>query len=108
MDTTETFFGEHPPRDGKSYDCCCARCGGSCEWQECEEWDCEDGYREEDYGDDVVSDMQVVVCDTCRGYGGWNQCGNDAKWCEANPLPGRESVKRGTLEWFRDYQEERP
>ena len=70
MDTTETFFGEHPPRDGKSYDCCCARCGGSCEWQECE-------------------------------------CGNDAKWCEANPLPGRESVKRGTLEWFRDYEEER-
>ena len=70
-------------------------------------WDCEDGYREEDYGDDVVSDMQVVVCDTCRGYGGWNQCGNDAKWCEANPLPGRESVKRGTLEWFRDYEEER-
>ena len=58
MDTTETFFGEHPPRDGKSYDCQCARCGGYCEWQEC---DCEDGYREEDYGDDVVSDMQVVV-----------------------------------------------
>ncbi len=29
MDTTETFFGEHPPRDGKSYDCQCARCGGS-------------------------------------------------------------------------------
>jgi hypothetical protein len=106
MDTTETFFGEHPPRDGKSYDCCCARCGGSCEWQECEEWDCEDGYREEDYGDDFVSDMQVVVCDTCRGYGGWNQCGNSAKWCEENPIPGRENVKRGTLEWFRDYQEE--
>ena len=62
--------------------------------------------REEDYGDDVVCDMQVVVCDTCRGYGGWNQCGNDAKWCEENPIPGRENVKRGTLEWFRDYQEE--
>ena len=49
MDTTETFFGEHPPRDGKSYDCQCARCGGSCEWHECEEWDCEDSYREEDF-----------------------------------------------------------
>jgi len=77
----------------------CARCGSSCDWQECEEWDCEDGYREEDWGDDVVANMYTVVCETCQGYGGWHRCMSSPEWCEANPLPGREDVPRGTLEW---------
>lgn len=105
---TTKIISEFPPRDGKDYDVQCARCGGSCEWHECEEWDCEDGYREEDFGDDVVPDMQTVVCETCRGYGGWNECGNSQNWCLLNPMPGREKTDRGLLEWYRTYEEERP
>jgi hypothetical protein len=96
----KTFIQEFPPRDGKQYECQCARCGGSTEWIDCTEWDCEDGHREEDWGDDVVSDMELVVCSVCKGYGGWNNCGNSPEWCNANPLPGREEIKRGEIEWF--------
>lgn len=27
-------------------------------------------------------------------------CLSSVDWCEANPLPGREAVRRGELEWF--------
>jgi hypothetical protein len=29
------------------------------------------------------------------------------EWCEANPLPGREKVKRGELEWYTILEPER-
>lgn len=95
-------IGERPTNEmyesGLEIDCQCARCGSSCELVRCTE--CEDGYIEEDYGDDVVPDFVTVACQNCHGYSGWNVCGSSRQWCEANPLPGRESVKRGKLEWF--------
>lgn len=36
-------------------------------------------------------------CPDCHGTGGWYVCLADAAWCEANPLPGREKVERGTV-----------
>lgn len=41
-----------------------------------------------------------VPCHVCGGGGGWLVCLSSAEWCEANPMPGRESVARGTVEWF--------
>lgn len=32
--------------------------------------------------------------------GGWWICVSDPEWCVAHPAPGRESVERGTIEWF--------
>jgi hypothetical protein len=35
-------------------------------------------------------------CATPRPF--W--CLSSAEWCNANPMPGRESVERGAIEWF--------
>lgn len=88
-----------PPRDGNEWECQCARCGSSADWRECGE--CEDGYREEDFGDDVVSDMDFVKCEFCEGHGGDYWCRSPKEWCEANPVDGREKIERGQIEWFR-------
>lgn len=97
----KTFIQEFPPRDGKSYDCQCARCGSTADWVHC--WECEDGYYEDDVGDDVVPEYVTVECETCRGHGGRYRCMSSPEWCEANPLRGRKDVPRGKLEWFEDY-----
>lgn len=104
MPDQETFeFERHirpyPPRDGMDWECQCARCGSSADFQECEE--CDDGYIEDDWGDDVVSEMHIVACQFCRGHGGYYVCISSREFCETNPLPCRESVKRGEIEWFR-------
>lgn len=39
-------------------------------------------------------------CDVCLGVGHWHECLSSAEWCQENPLPGRENVERGTIEWF--------
>lgn len=101
--TATTYIQDHPPADGKQYDCQCARCGSSCDWTECEEYDCDDGYITDDadeWDDDDGVPGEVRVCDTCEGRGGWNTCLSSAKFCEDNPLPGREAIRRGALEWF--------
>ena len=70
------FIGEHPLpemyRAGLEIDCQCARCGSSVDSQP------------SDYDEAEV----------------WHRCMSSPEWCEANPLPGRELVKRGEIEWF--------
>jgi hypothetical protein len=88
-------IADHPTAEmyasGLEIDAQCARCGSSCEWVDC--WaGCEDGYRSDDEYD--------WPCDECHGRGGWQHCISSAEWCEANPLPGREDVRRGAIEWF--------
>lgn len=79
---------EYPPQDGQQYECCCARCGSSCDWVYCFEcvWDEDDD------------------CDYCGcgGRGGWWECLSSTDWCLANPLVGREDIERGQIEWYLD------
>lgn len=94
MPETLTIIARVPPEDGREWDCQCARCGSSCHFIECNDWDCDHGYQIDDDGN------IIGTCDNCLGYCGWNVCGSGDEWCEANPLPGRESVERGQIEWF--------
>ncbi len=100
MSETTTIIAERPPSDGREWDCRCARCGSSADYEHC--YNCEDGYSSHDCGEDCCCCLYPennVRCDVCEGYGGWNQCMSSAEWCEDHPLPGREEV-RGKLEWF--------
>lgn len=86
---------------GLEIDAQCARCGSSCAREHC--WNCEDGFSDHDCGEDTCCCRYPepnVVCGVCRGYGGWQMCLSSAEWCQANPLPGREGVERGQIEWF--------
>ena len=71
----QTHIGERPPADGNAWDCQCAHCGSSCDWQSC--YNCEDGYSHHDCGEDCcccIHPEDNVTCDICRGYGGWWSC----------------------------------
>lgn len=99
-----THIGKHPlPEmygEGLEIDCQCARCGSSCDWQECVGDGCYDGVIE-DFEDDGLDGLSPrTKCPECEGRGGTQRCMSSHEWCEANPLPGRESVKRGAIEWF--------
>lgn len=102
-------IGDHPLPEtygpGLEIDCQCARCGSSCDWQHC--YNCDEGSLGSDCIDDLChggecihGDSGFIPCDICGGYGGWNQCLSGAEWCEANPMPGRESITQGQIEWF--------
>lgn len=100
-----SVIADHPPQDfyqhGLEIDCQCARCGSSAEHHDC--WNCEDGYSDHDCGEDCCCCLDPepnVTCDVCRGHGSWHSCGSPPEFCEANPLPGRQGVKRGEIEWF--------
>jgi hypothetical protein len=100
-----TVRSEFPPRvpvpDGFELECQCARCGSSCHHVDCDQ--CEEGFSGHDCGEDCCACLypeENVVCDICRGRGGWWSCGSSGEWCRGNPLPGRESVEPGTIEWF--------
>lgn len=96
-----TYIGPQPPPEmyaaGGEIDCACARCGSSCASESCPE--CEQG---------VIWDMHglcdeggpAYTCPECRGDYVKHYCGSGEEWCEANPLPGRESVRHGKIEWF--------
>lgn len=95
------IIAEFPPSDGQQWECQCARCGSTCDWTQCGQ--CEDGFDGHDCGDDCCSCLdpeENVVCDICRGRGGWYRCMSSSEFCKANPLKGRESTQRGVLEWF--------
>lgn len=76
-------------------DCQCARCGSSVEHVCC--YNCGgDGYSHHDCGEDCCCCLYPednVVCDICRGRGGWWRCLSTPEYCEANPMPGRERIK---------------
>jgi len=84
------------PRDGREWECQCARCGSSCMFSDCDNCGGE--------GEIEDSDWQFAGdyyrCDWCRGAGGHWACMSSAEWCEANPRDGRAEMKRGTIEWF--------
>lgn len=70
-------------------------------WKQCDV--CDDGYDGHDCGEDccVCLDPEPnVVCDVCRGRGGWWACLSSVDWCRANPKPGREKILHSTPEWF--------
>ena len=92
---SDHVFGPRPPGDGQEWECQCARCGSSVDWLSCQ--DCCWGYCGE-WGEDDDD----VRCDTCNGDGGGHVCLSSPAYCQANPLPGREDVQRGTIEWFPD------
>lgn len=77
----------------------CARCGSSVGWIDCEQ--CDEGYHDLYEQDPLWYDEgDVEACDFCVGRAGWWACISTSEWCEANPLPGREDVKRGEIETF--------
>lgn len=71
----------------------CARCGSSVVWSACDQCGNE-GWLLDDDG------APVTPCAACQGKGGFEWCSSDAEWCDAHPLPGRESVPRGEIEDF--------
>lgn len=81
-----------PLDDGSEEENQCARCGSTVTRIRC--WSCG--------GDGVVelADDNEDYCFICVGDGGWWACLSTPEWCEANPIPGREWVARGKVEWF--------
>ena len=101
MRPSESIIAPHPPGDGREWDNQCARCGSSAYFEDCYNCDC--GMRHHDCGEDCCCyeyPEPNVRCDVCRGEGGWWRCMSGATFCEDNPLPGRDAVKRGQIEWF--------
>lgn len=95
-------IAERPPNDGGEWDCQCARCGSSCDYQVCEQCGGE-GVDGHDCGEDCCMcryPEENMTCGICLGSGGWQTCLSSREWCEGNPLAGREDVKRGNIEWF--------
>ena len=81
--------------DGLGEDeCQCARCGSSVRWVDC--WQCdEEGYSYHDCGEDCCACLDPepnVICDVCLGTCGWWRCCSTRKYCEGNPMPGREQI----------------
>lgn len=98
-------IADHPPdemyKQGVEIDCQCARCGSSVVSEICDE--CEDGFSGHDCGEDCCCcafPEDNIPCDYCRGRGVWHRCMSSPEWCNANPVPGRENVERGQIEWF--------
>jgi hypothetical protein len=83
-------------RSGLELNCQCARCGSSVNSELCDYFECEDGYRF-DCEDGIMDDEP---CPECHGHPIFHQCLSSREFCEANPLPGRESVDRGSIEWY--------
>ena len=89
-----------PPKDDNEWDCQCARCGSSCDSQQCGEC-LGDGFVECDEFDDERGDGDgFEACPECLGSPIRYRCLSSPEWCEANPMPGRENVSRGQIEWF--------
>lgn len=88
---SDSVIAAHPPNDGREWDCQCARCGSSVidEWCPDCGGDCE-----------VWEDGESFSCSTCDGAGCWRVCASEDGWCEAHPIPGREQIRRGAIEWF--------
>lgn len=100
------LFGDNPPNDGREYDYQCARCGSSIQWEQCGACGGEGitGPGELYEQDPLWYDPDDYEnCHQCDGEASWGICISSPEWCDANPVPGRESVKRGTIEWYPVY-----
>lgn len=89
---------EIPGRPGEE-DCQCARCGSSCEFLRC--FNCGgEGYSHHACGEDTCCCLHPednVVCTWCAGTGGALHCISTPALCQADPLPGRESIESTAL-----------
>ena len=97
-----TIIAPTPPRDGRDWDCQCARCGSSVGWMECETCGGE-GIDGHDCGEDCcccADPDENVRCGICDGEGGWPVCASSVEWCSAHPIAGRAQVEGGAIEWF--------
>ena len=94
--------GGRVPGDSAQYydECCCARCGSSCGSDGCDTCG-NDGFITDDDTEWGESE-EFLRCPECLGNPVRYFCLSSAEWCEANPLPGRESTPRGLVEWFRE------
>jgi len=98
-----TSISARPPKEwyaisGIEIDCQCARCGGYMASERC--GSCEDGFVDRYEEDPLWYGHELYKCSECDGAGHNQWCGNGADWCEANPMPGRENVRQGEVEWF--------
>jgi hypothetical protein len=103
MSAVQTHIGPDHPQDGRRWDCQCARCGSDLDWETCGACG---GHGitgpGELYEEDPLwyDEDDVEPCHQCGGEGSRPICMSGAEWCEAHPLPGREGIKRGDVEWF--------
>lgn len=98
---SKTVIADHPPQDGRQWECQCARCGSEMEWKTCD--GCDDGFSHHDCGEDTCCCLDPdnnITCQACEGDGGWQMCLARAEWCWANPMPGREAISDGQVEWY--------
>lgn len=96
------IIAKSPPADGRDWEPQCARCGSSVGHETC--FECGgDGCSHHDCGDDSCcchNPEKNVQCDTCEGEGRWWLCLSGSEFCQKNPLPGREDIKQGQIEWY--------
>lgn len=96
-------FLRKPHRDGREWDCQCARCGSSLDWIQCS-WCGGDGTTAsgELYEEDPMwyDPDDVLPCHQCGGEASWPVCLSGDEWCNAHPMAGREYVESGTAEWW--------
>lgn len=86
-----------PATPTTEWECQCARCGSSMDWQDCSECGGE-GEMHEGMG---TGESEWFRCENCKGRGGWNRCLSTLEWCERHPMPGREDVEvRWAAEFF--------
>jgi hypothetical protein len=101
---SEPLFCTAPDyRDGREWDCQCARCGSSVDFEMCEYCGGEGWTEPGDlYSENPLwyDEDEVAPCHVCNGACSFPHCCSSLGWCEANPLPGREDVNPGTVEWF--------
>lgn len=52
--------------------------------------------------DGMLWEAQCARCGSSYGHDDFygDSCLSSAKWCEAHPLPDREHIKRGEIEWY--------
>jgi hypothetical protein len=85
------------PRDGREWDCQCARCGSSMAFEDCDNCGGEGFIEDDDWQADPGDGWD---CDWCRGSGGHWVCLSSEQWCDAHPADGRADITRGMVEWF--------
>ena len=97
------LFCRRPLSDGQDWECQCARCGSSVTEEVCS-WCGGDGETQpgELYEEDPLwyDEDDTEPCHQCGGEGGWARCISAPEWCDTHPMPGRERVESGEVEWF--------